>query len=364
MIDDNWAPYYGKFDFRRDRFPDPRSMINELHQLGFKVMIWVCPFVSPDGEVFRKLAEKKYLLPDGKPVHNAHGTITTEPAIIKWWNGYSAVMDFSNPEAVSWYHGQLAAMTDSFGLDGFKFDAGDPEFYPPTSTPFKKVTANEQSELWGSFGLLYPLNEYRAMWKRGGQPIAERLRDKANTWEDLQKLIPHITSSGLLGYAFACPDMIGGGEFGSFIGKDKLDQDLIVRSAQCSALMPMMQFSVAPWRVLDDPHLKAVHEAVALREIFVPYILKLARSSAVSGMPIVRKMEFVFPHQGLEDCKDQFMLGDSILVAPMLTTGTKRLVVFPKGKWIDDKGTVFVGPSKKEVTVALERLIWFRQEKK
>jgi alpha-glucosidase len=361
MIDDNWGTYYGKFEFRKDRFPDPAAMMNELHQLGFKVMLWVCPFISPDGEVFRELAQKKLLLVRQKEAHSTKGGITTEPAIINWWNGYSAVMDFSNPEAVSWYDKQLTGLVDRFGIDGFKFDAGDPEFYPASSIPFKKVNANEQSELWGLFGLQYPLNEYRAMWKRGGQPLAERLRDKSHSWEDLQKLIPHITTSGLLGYAFACPDMIGGGEFGSFIGKDKLDQDLIVRSAQCSALMPMMQFSVAPWRVLDDQHLKAVHQSVGLREKFVPYILRLVHNSAMTGVPIVRKMEFVFPHQGFEACKDQFMLGDSILVAPVITKGTKRLVLFPKGKWVNDAGVVFNGPSNKEMDAPLETLLWFRR---
>src|SRR5690606_2950018 len=132
--------------------------------------------------------------------------------------------------------------------------------------------------LWGLFGLKYPLNEYRAMWKRGGEPLAERLRDKNHNWEDLQKLVPGMTLAGLLGYPFTCPDMIGGGDYGSFIDVDaaKLDQDLIVRSAQCHALMPMMQFSVAPWRILDKEHLDAVKAAVDLRKKYMPLIMDLA----------------------------------------------------------------------------------------
>ncbi len=352
MIDDNWATDYGKFEFRKDRFPDARAMIAELHQLGFKVMLWVCPFISPDGEVYRYLAEKKLLLMDAKP--------SPDPVVVKWWNGYSAVMDFSNPASVAWYSAQLTRLTDSAGVDGYKFDAGDPEFYPAASAPFKKVNGNDQAELWGKLGEKYALNEYRAMWKQGGRPLAQRLRDKSHTWEDLQTLIPDITTSGLLGYAFACPDMIGGGEFGSFIGRDKLDQELIVRSAQCSALMPMMQFSVAPWRVLDEANLQAIHESVKLRERFEPYIMRLARQSAADGMPIVRKIEFVFPHQGFENCKDQYMLGDSIMVAPVTTKGNKRTVLFPKGKWIDAGGVVVKGPLRKEIDVPLNVLPWFR----
>ena len=198
------------------------------------------------------------------------------------------------------------------------------------------------------------------MWKRGGQPLAERLRDKTHSWEDLQKLIPDITVSGLLGYPFSCPDMIGGGEFGSFIGRDKLDEELVVRSAQCSALMPMMQFSAAPWRVLDSTHYKAVKKAVALRMRMEPYIMQLAKQAAVTGEPIVRNMEYVFPKQHFENCKDQFMLGDSIMVAPMVKKGTSRKIQFPAGNWQGDDGRIVKGPAIKEIKVAIDRLPWFR----
>lgn len=360
MIDDNWAPYYGKFDFRKDRFTDPKAMVNELHALGFKVMIWVCPFVSPDTEVFRELSKKKLLLMDSKGKTNLTWEKAMDPAIINWWNGYSAVMDFTNPEAVTWFNSQLDFLATTYGIDGFKLDAGDPEYYPLNSISFKKVSANEHTELWGLFGLKYPLNEYRAMWKRGGEPLAERLRDKSHSWTDLQKLIPDITTSGLLGYAYACPDMIGGGEFGSFLNKDKLDEALIVRSAQCHALMPMMQFSVAPWRVLNADNLSAVKKAVALREQFVPLIMNLARESAATGHPIVRNMEYVFPKQGLDHCKDQFMLGDSILVAPMVKTGNIRNVIFPKGRWKGDDGTMINGPATRQIEVPMDRLPWYQ----
>jgi alpha-glucosidase len=156
------------------------------------------------------------------------------------------------------------------------------------------------------------------MWKRGGEPLVERLRDKLHTWEDLQKLVPNLVAAGLLGYAFACPDMIGGGDFVSFIGRDKLDEDLVVRSAQVHALMPMMQFSAAPWRVLDSSRFAAVKKAVALRMRFTPYIMQLANEAAINGAPIARSMEYVFPHQGFERTKDQFMLGDRIMVAPVV----------------------------------------------
>ncbi len=251
MIDDTWQENYGVWDFHPRRFPRPKEMIDELHQLGFKVMVWICPFVSPDSKEFRELEKQRALI--------EKDAASREPLLVKWWNGYSAELDFSTPDAVRWFRERLDFLQRHYGVDGFKFDAGDPEYYPASSVSKEKITANRHTELFAQIGLSYPLNEYRACWKMGGQPLAQRLRDKAHSWEDLQKLIPGMALAGLTGYTFSCPDMIGGGEIGSFWGAaNNLDQDLIVRSAQCSAIMPMMQFSVAPWRVLDSVHLDAV----------------------------------------------------------------------------------------------------------
>ncbi|MEO6722043.1 MAG: glycoside hydrolase family 31 protein [Ferruginibacter sp.] len=361
MIDDNWFPYYGNFEFRKDRFEDPALVINEIHQLGFKVMLWVSPFISPDTEVFRELKEKKYLLLS-KPTNSNHiepGIL--KPTIIEWWNGYSAVLDFTNPGAIKWYGQQLAAIKENYGVDGYKFDAGDPEFYTDEKIIFhRKVTPNELTELWGIFGMSYPFNEYRSMWKNGNQPLAQRLRDKDHSWADLQKIIPDITIGGLLGYGFSCPDMIGGGEISSFDDTRQIDHKLIVRSAQCHALMPMMQFSVAPWRVLDSLELAAIKKAINTRQGFMHYIKTLAFLNATTGEPIVRNMEYEFPNEGFSECKDQFMLGDSIMVTPVLDDTNSRLVLFPKGKWKGDDATLITGPTKKRIQVSLDRLPWFR----
>ncbi|MHA4811439.1 glycoside hydrolase family 31 protein [Flavitalea flava] len=359
MIDDNWFDSYGRFSFRKDRFPDARNMIRQLHQMGFKVMVWVSPFISPDNEVFREVQAQRLFLFDNKGHDTLRWENAEEPALIHWWNGYSALLDFTNPAAIRWFEAKLRSMVDEYGIDGFKFDAGDTEFYPSSTVSFQKVNPNEQCMIWGTFGLGYPLNEYRAMWKRGGQPLAERLRDKSHTFEDLQKLIPHTLLAGLLGYPFVCPDMIGGGDFSSFTGSKTINQDLIVRSAQCQALMPMMQFSVAPWRVLDAAHLAAVKDAVALRSRFTPLIMQLARDAAISGIPLVRSLEYVFPHQGFENINDEFMLGNNLLVAPVLTASSGRIVVFPKGRWKDAKGNVFKGPGTKEWSGPLNELPYF-----
>ncbi|BFT74361.1 glycoside hydrolase family 31 protein [Paenibacillus sp. P36] len=354
MIDDNWHEPYGTWTFHPGRFPQPKQMVDELHAWGFKVMLWVCPFISPDSSTFRKLEPAGIFLKDGEG----------KTAIRKWWNGYSAVLDCTNPQAVAWIHEQLDSLQSQFGIDGFKLDAGDLEFYESDDLSYEKTTRNGHSEAWAKVGLKYPLNEYRACWKLAGQPLVQRLKDKQHRWEDngLDCLIPDGLAQGLLGYAYTCPDMIGGGEFTSF-SVDQLDSELFVRSAQCSALFPMMQFSAAPWRVLNDEHLRYCVEAARLHAAFGEEILDLAKHASRTGEPILRHMAYEFPGEGLEMIQDQFMLGHSLLVAPVVVQGARaRQVIFPTGTWVGDDGTTVSGPAKLEIEVPLARLPFYRKQ--
>lgn len=357
MIDDNWQRYYGNFEFKSERFPDAKAMIGELHALGFKVMVWICPFVSPDSPEYRDLESKGYLLrnPDG-------GT-----AILNWWNGYSACYDLTNPAAADYFVSVLHRAQEEYGIDGFKFDAGDNNCYASTAiSAYDQNAANvDHTTSWAKIGLAFPFNEYRACWKMGGQPLVQRLGDKDYSWEAVRQLIPQMCVAGLLGYAYVCPDMVGGGQFAAFldIKEDEFDQALIVRSAQVHALMPMMQFSVAPWRILSKENLAIVQRMAKLHAQFGPYIMRYAHQAAETGEPIVRLMEYQFPHQGFETCKDQFMLGDKYLVAPVVTNELSREVKLPKGTWRDEQGKKYKGGKTYKISVPLARLPYFEKIK-
>lgn len=360
MIDDTWQEDYGKWDFHPGRFPNPKGMIDQLHKMGFKVMLWVCPFVSGDQAIIvRQLMKDRAFLMQKKNTGDTWQTANT-PASITWWNGYSLLLDFTNPAAVKWFNTQLDRLVNDFGIDGYKLDAGDMDFYPPDALSKEPATPNRHAELYAQIGLRFPLNEYRACWKLAGQPLAQRLHDKNHNWEDVQKLIPHMLNEGLIGYTFSCPDMIGGGEYRSFLNNPDMDQDLVVRSAQIHALMPMMQFSVAPWRILDEKHFDAIKKSVEIRKRFTPEIIKLAKESAKTGAPIVNSMEYLFPGQGFENCIDQFMLGNSILVAP-ITEKDKihRTVQLPKGNWLADDGKTYKGGNSYDIDVPLDRIPYF-----
>lgn len=356
MIDDNWQKYYGNFEFKPDKFPDPKGMVERLHAMDFKVMVWICPFVSPDSPEYRHLSGKGYLIKEKN---------SKKPAIINWWNGQSACFDLTNPEAKDYFVSLLRKMQEEYGIDGFKLDAGDNNFYNAAYIDSYKLDAKsvDHTKAWAEIGLEFPFNEYRAGWQMGGQALVQRLGDKDYSWRAVGILIPEMTAAGLLGYAYTCPDMIGGGQYSAFlgVGSDEFDQELIVRSAQIHAMMPMMQFSVAPWRILSEENLKIVRDIALLHQNMGDYILACAKESAITGEPIVRHMEYSFPEEGFAGCTDQYMLGDKYLVAPVITSNNTRTVKLPKGKWRDDTGKVYKGGKTYVLEIPLHRLLFFEK---
>ena len=374
MIDDTWQHGYGTWEFDMRRFRDPKGMMDKLHKMGYKVLLWMCPFVSMDTPEYRRIQFGKN--PDdyrGWPTKGGFLTSTTKPgwggvppaARIEWWNGVSALLDFSHPNAVSWFTEQLDRLQRDYGADGFKFDGGSVSFYAgrrgsPVFAHDPSLSAAAQSALYGKFALKYRGSEYRNVFGFAGKPVIMRLHDKGHNWKDLNRLIPDMLAAGFVGCPFICPDMVGGGEWSAFIPGAPFSQELFVRSAQVQALCPMMQFSASPWRYLDAANQKIVSDTVALRQKFAPRFVELAKKAAKDGEPIMRNLEYNYPGRGYAAILDEFMMGEDLLVAPVLEEGAKtRKVVLPPGKWRADDGAVHEGPKTVEIPVTLARLPYF-----
>ena len=353
MIDGGWQEDYGVYDeFHKGKVPDPKFLVDELHKLGFTVMVWVSPIIASAGPRYKFLRDRNYL------VRGADGEI----AVRKWWSGYSAVLDFTNPDAASWMEGQLDTLTKKYGVDGFKFDAGDTYFYKDDDIIYEPTLARNHTYYFNKFGEKYKFNEFRAAWKSGGRPIVSRLHDKYHSWNEfgINTLIGHTVVQGLLGYAYNCPDMVGGGIIDCFGENSSLDEELFVRWAQANSMMGMMQISIAPWRVLSDENSKRVIDAIKLHEKFGSLFLELAVEASKTGEPLVRHMAYVFPDENFETINGQFMIGNDILVAPVIEKGaTTKAVKFPTGNWKDKDGKVYAGNCETEIPVDLDTILYF-----
>lgn len=356
MIDDNWQQDYGVWDFHPGRFPAPEAMVDSLHAMGFKVMLWVCPFVSADSKEARDLHAKSYLIktPGGKDM-----------APIAWWNGYSACFDLSNPDANAYLCDQFNRLEREYGIDGFKFDAGDTGYYIPGNVEVYdgKSYGPEQTQLWAELAEKFPYNELRACWKSGNRPLVQRLCDKGYSWAGVKSLVPSMLAAALIGHSYSCPDMVGGGEYTSFldIDADSFNAALLLRSCQIHAMMPIMQFSVAPWRVLDSENLEICRSYALLHRELGPYIVEMAKKTATTGEPIVRHMAYSFPDEGFEEISDQYMLGDRYLVAPVTDASDIRTVKLPQGRWRDENGKTYRGGRTISIEAPLSRLPRFEK---
>lgn len=321
IIDDGWAKDYGDWTFDEKKFPAPRETVKKLKDMGFDVVLWLVPFVNAG------CPDYGYLRDSDAFVKNPDGTIH----IAEWWNGSSAVLDMSSSAAVKWIKNVLDRLVEEYGVSGFKLDAGDAMYYPQGGN----VSANEQSALWAKLGAEYSYAELRACVGLGGYPVAQRLSDKSVGWENGMKLlIPNIIQAGLLGYYYCCGDMVGGGNCADFEKLKSEEAEFYIRSCQCAALFPIVQFSYSIWN--KSEFLKeTVKNICFLRAEFKDYMKTAAGKAITDGEPVVRCLEYEFPEEGFWNETQCFMLGDRYLVAPVVNKGeVRKTVKLPRGiKW-------------------------------
>ncbi len=372
IIDEGWHHPYGDWTFDGEKFPDPRAMIDELHALGFKVLLWVVPFVSCASPQFSGFSRRE-INPDTydkRFMRTEEGNV----ALVSWWNGYSALLDMTNPLDVSFMEEQLRALMDDYGVDGFKFDGGAMGAYHNDAvangnyrgTATGTYSPMAQNIAWNEFGGRFPYHEYKDTFKGGGKPTIQRLKDRDHSWTGagINTIVPNSLLQGLLGYPFICPDMIGGGEWSfNYIPGFSFDEELFVRMAQVSVFFPMMQFSWAPWRLLSPEALAIVRDCSLLHAGLAEEMWPLIRDCAATGEPIIRHLEYEYPGCGYEKITDQYLCGSDILVCPVVTKGTREKdVVIPPGKWADTEGNIY-GQGTHRLKTPLEKLLYFRRIK-
>lgn len=354
IIDDGWQEYYGHWDFNKRRFPNAHQMCKELIELGFKVVLWIVPYVSPDSDVYRKLRRRGLLITDQ----------TGKPYITEWWNGYSAVLDFSNPETRIWFSEQYQYLKENYGISGLKMDGGDVLYYPKYPSGKRNLSALEHSEEYAAFDCGMEIKELRACVKNMGDSIIQRVADRKHSWDrrrGLGGIVEKVILQGLMGYPFNCPDMVGGGLLEDVELGVQYSEELYCRYAQASTFLPSFQLSKFFWK--DSSILKAEVQKMVSRHVEIKdYIEGLMNNAMNTGEPIVRSIAYEFNER--PDITDEFLLGDKYLIAPVLQEGVEsRVVYFPtltKGKWKSLlTGENFIGGKEIELQADIRTLLYF-----
>lgn len=330
VIDDRWESCFGELDFSDD-FPEPRAMVERLHDDGFSVWLWVTPFVNTDASVHDDLAKRGVLVQrrDGRGA-----------APMRWWGGEAGLVDLSSPVGREWYRRRLLRLKDEFSIDGFKVDGGDFKYQPAPDVAAwhdYKGPSGYADELLSLVEEIAPGQaETRTMWLSQGRRILWRQGGKDSHWgidNGLRALVTLGLHMGLLGYDISIPDMVPGRV--QTMQKDfPLPSDeLMVRWTEASVMMPIVQFSYFPWNYADGT-CEAVLALSRFHKALEGYIHAAACARTA---PLLRPIWYDAPDEtSLYEVGDELMLGDDLLAAPVLEPGaTERDVVLPAGKWRD-----------------------------
>ncbi len=330
ILDDRWESCFGELRFSRD-FPAPKAMVETLHELGFRVWLWVTPFVNREASSFGDLAARRLLVPD----RQGRGA-----ALMRWWGGTAGLVDVTNPDGREWYASKLRALKNDLGVDGFKIDGGDFKYQPnPAESAWHDFQgpSGYMDRLLAVFEELAPNQcETRTAWLSQRRGILWREGGKDTHWgldNGLQALVTLALHLGLMGYDLLIPDMVPGRMQTLQSDHPMPTDELMVRWTEASAFMPMLQFSYFPWNFA--PETQAVVRSYAwAHKALEPYLAEQARDRRA---PLLRPIWYDSPlESSLYAVADEFMLGSDLLAAPVLTEGrVVRDIALPPGDWID-----------------------------
>ena len=310
-IDDRWSSEYGELEFDPIKFPDVKSMVDELHLKGFKVTLWVTPFVAEGTLAYDEGVKNDYFV-KSKVLTPGH----SKPGFFSWWQPTPVVaIDLTNKNAREWFLNGLKGLQTRYGgIDGFKFDAGEPCFLPKefeTKVPMKHPS--EYTKLWSTeIAQKFELCEVRSGHHSTDSGVWTRIGDTFSSWttsNGLRSLIPHLLTSSIVGYPLCLPDMIGGNAYAGDPSKE-----LLVRWTQANCFMPAMQFSIPPWEFGKDVT-EATDKMLKVRSKLIDLIEDLSIKSSKTLEPICKPLWWLAPEDtNTFDINDQFCLESDDIV--------------------------------------------------
>ena len=378
-LDIHYMRGYRVFTWDPERFGNPAALIGDLREQGFRVVTIVDPGVKVDADypVYTEGVR------DGHFVRGGDASVY----VGKVWPGDAVFPDFSRTATRSFWaekHRELF----SAGVAGIWNDMNEPadftgdmhdrpQFTPPSDT---WVDNDGSPQSLDRFHNLYGLamcmatreafetqrpGERAFVLTRAGYAGIQRYAavwtgDNHSWWEHLAASIPMLLNLGLSGVPFV------GADAGGF--QDNASAELYARWMQCAALMPFFRaHSVIgstdhePWSFGARAEAVA-RTAVELRYSLIPYLSALFVEAARTGLPIMRPLVLHFGSDPrVRNLNDQFMLGPSLMAAPVVQPGVEcRSVYLPEGSWCDfHSGEHFQGPMDIAVPAPLERIPLF-----
>jgi len=354
-LDIDYMDGFRCFTWDASRFPKPAKLINWLESKGFKTVVMIDPGIKID---------KKYKIwKQGKALDVYCKGKDGKPFKGNVWPGPCNFPDFTSSAVRSWWADLYEELTGRFGVAGIWNDMNEPALYDPvkkvqTQRTFPLDTRHDFEGRGASHALVHNiygmlmskatlmgLQKYRpdnrpfvltrSSFSGGQRYAAVWTGDNVASWEHLKIACWQIQSLSISGFGFC------GSDIGGFIGDG--EGELMVRWTQLAVFHPFFRTHSSkgfadrePWSY-GEPFTKAVGLAIELRYHLLMYLYTALHRHTKKGDPVVVPLPLYFPEEVFPLYEFQeFMFGDSLLVAPILNPRTYgRKVYFPKGDWYD-----------------------------
>ena len=371
-IDIDYMQGFRVFTVNPDRFPDLKHLSEELDSKQVKLVTILDPGIKEDKNYFmyQEGIKGKYFCLDrqGKPLI---GVV---------WPGRSLFPDFTNPAVREWWSEKYSLLLYS-GISGFWHDMNEPSSFSAWGDHSLPLSTQHNFDGQGGdhlqghnlYGLLMTRAGYeafrrycpdkrpwfltRAAWAGFQRYAWNWTGDIETSWRILRTSIATVLGLSLSGQPYSGPDI------GGFSGDPT--PELYTRWIQLSAFLPFFRTHSSmtglprePW-TFGEPYTTIIRYFLEFRYRLLPYWYSLAWQASQTGRPLVKPLFWLNPADpNLYNADDMFLLGDAILVAPVLEAGaTERTIDLPPGQWHnfwDD--TVYQASDKIVVSAPLDKM--------
>lgn len=329
-LNGKWETEYGDLEFNTTKFTNLTGMVETVKRQNCNLLLPFSPYTHHNSQNFAAGIDLGFFIMD------AGGRA---PGLTYWKHGIAAVLDVSNKNAEKWLKERLSLLQNTYGISAFRFtyDGNATLPFQPhltgnfTSGDFMRRFIEIAAELSDNVivsRVTHSQNSSVFVSVEGS--VVQKGTDMCIT-----NLVEKALLLGILGYPYVISDgLVLAGQ--SVNTRPNLSKELYMRWLQVSIFFPALRFSVFPW-TYGDNILSNVRRLLAIRNsTVIPTIFRM-KEKILEGIPIIRPLWWSYPTDlDAMNVSDQFLLGDSLLVAPILCRDkTMRDIYIPAGIWKD-----------------------------
>jgi len=356
ILDYHWEARFHDFRWRASLFPDPDGFIAALRSHGVRLGLILTPFANHATRPFQRWLLRRLAanVPPGCERDDERAPAQYAEGLAKgyfahpdapWWFGRGGIVDFTHSEAAAWFASQLRPLYAQ-GVAFFKNDDG--EYLPDDATSALGMSGREHHNLYGFYygralhSQMEALDDRRgfllarSVWVGSQRFPALFLGDQKPTFRHMRSALRAGLGLGLLGFAHWTVDVFGlDGRTTPETHRRYAQWALFAPIARTFWRPPDLDGTRFPWSHGPDNE-EQFRTHAELRYRLLPYLYALAWEAWRTGLPVLRPMLLEFDDPRFADVDDQAMLGDRLLLAPILDAGrTGRRIALPEGVWHD-----------------------------